>query len=220
MSPESLYTRFANSEYGQLLESRTRFDDFKPDWVGTELWCGLLGDDVNNLRHMSFTHDLAKRFTDLSEMDGPPRERLLNTAITHDWGEAIIGDIALPSKTSADDVREEFAYRRIGKELLGNNAGRLAMQVIPVLFKKNVPEADMFRSIEYVGYMSTAFKAGRMALGLAHDIVDVELPRVERQELSGALHSLHRAVEIYNLPIAKDYRKKYPAIRTMLDEVL
>lgn len=220
MSPESLYTRFANSEYGQTLEARTRFDDFRPDWVDTNLWCGLLGDDVNNLRHMSFTHDLAKKFVDYQEIDGVSRDRLLTTAITHDWGEAIIGDIALPDKTDEDEGREEAAYRHIAERVVAGVAGELVMKVVPVLFRKDVPEADMFRSVEYVGYMSTAFKAGRVALGLYHDLYDVELPRARRQELAGRLHSLHKAVEVVNLPVAKSYIKHYPAIKTMLGEVL
>lgn len=217
MNPEQLHETFAESHYGQLLESRVRFDEFKPEWVHTETWCDLLGDDVNNLRHMTYTHDLAKRFTELQEMDG---EALHVTAITHDWGEAIIGDIPLPAKTSADDAAERFAYRRIAKELLGDKAKELAKVVMPVLFYHSVPEADMFRSIEYVGYCATGLKAGRVALGLAHDLIDVEIPRRQRNELTGDLYALHRAIEIYNFPTMKDYRKKYPAIKTMIDEVL
>lgn len=220
MNPEALHTRFANSEYGQLLESRTRFNDFKPDWVSTGMWCGLLGDDVNNLRHMPYTFNLTERFVDEQGLEGRSKERLLNTAITHDWGEAIIGDIPLPAKTEADETREEFAYRRIAKEVLGKAAGHLALQTIPVIFRKELVEADMFRGVEYVGYVATGLKAGRMAFGLAHDIIDTELTRKERQELSGSLYGLHKAIEVFNLPTLKDYRTKYLGIRVLTEEIL
>lgn len=217
METNNLHETFAQSEYGQLLQTRTRFNDFKPDFVGTELWGRLLGDDVNNLGHMPYTLNLAKRFTELSDIESTD---LHVTAITHDWGEAIIGDIALPAKTEADETAEQFAYRRIAKELLGDQAKSLSRVVVPILFEKSVPEADMFRSIEYVGYSSTAIKAGRVALGLMHNLIDVELSRTEREQLAGGLLSLHHAVTINNFPTVKEYAKKYPAIRTMMEEVL
>lgn len=217
MNPEQLYDSFAVSGYGQLLETRTRFNDFKPDWVGTDTWCNLLGDDVNNLRHMDYTLGLAKRFVELQEIES---NDLLVTAATHDWGEAIIGDIALPSKTEADETREKFAYRRIAKEILRDEARDLSRIVMPILFDKSVPEADMFRSIEYVGYTSTALKAGRVAIGLLHDFVDLDIPRHQREELMGGLMALNRAVEAHNLPTVRDYAKKYPAVRTMVSELL
>ena len=217
METTELHEVFANSGYGRHLENQTRFNEFKPGWVTTELWCDLLGDDVNNLRHMPYTLNLAEQFTDLQEMDGTA---LQVTAITHDWGEAITGDIALPNKTKADEQTELFAYRQIAGELLGERAKKLTNLVLPILFDKSSPEADMFRSIEYVGYCATALKAGRVALGLAHDLIDLEVPRQQRNELTGDLYALHRAVEIYNFPTMKDYRKKYPAIKTMMERVL
>jgi hypothetical protein len=91
---------------------------------------------------------------------------------------------------------------------------------MPILFKKSVPEADMFRSIEYVGYASTALTAGRMALRLTHDLLDVELPRAQREQLAGGLYSLHHAVTVNNFPTVKSYAKKYPAVKTMMQEVM
>lgn len=217
METNNLHQTFAQSDYGQLLQTRTRFNDFKPDWTTTEQWCGLLGDDVNNLGHMPYTLGLAQRFTELSDIESTD---LHITAITHDWGEAIIGDIPLPSKTDADETAEMFAYKRIARELLGEDYKALSKIVMPILFDKSVPEADMFRSIEYVGYCSTALKAGRVALGLSHDLVDIELPRAKREQLAGGLYSLHHAVVIGSFPVVKDYARKYAATRTLMQEVM
>src|SRR5690348_9689172 len=107
MNHEELYSTFAESHYGETLEAKTRFDVFKPDWATTELWCDVLGDDVNNLRHMAHTARIAEAFAQGEDLSTDTTDLLLKTAATHDWGEAIIGDIPLPDKTDDDEAKEE-----------------------------------------------------------------------------------------------------------------
>jgi len=142
---DQIFNTLEASTYGQELAQRTRFNDFKPEFVTTDQWCALLGDDVNNLYHMSHTKGLAKRFSELSGLSDESTDLLLTTAITHDIGEAIIGDIPLPSKTAEDETKERIAYRQIATELWGDNG--LTERVWSVLGHEDEEHADMFRAV-------------------------------------------------------------------------
>lgn len=216
--PNNLYEIFANSEYGKTLESNTRFSDFKPEWVTTELWCKLLGDDVNNLRHMSHTTKIAEMFCDVEGISGDTRDILLITATTHDWGEAIIGDISLVRKTEDDESREEVAYRTIANELLGDDVGQaLADKVWPVL-KKVDEVGDMFRAIEYVGYCTTGLRAGYAASTLVNRFTPVDIPRKQEIELVGGLMAMEKYLQVYSYRILQDYVQKYAGIQEIVLE--
>ena len=209
---ERLFQDIDNSEYGQLLVQRTRFGNFKPDFVDTEMWCNLLGPDVNNLYHMDYTKHLAEDFCDLGNVDPDTKDLLLTVAITHDIGEAIIGDIALPDKTEADEQQEKLAYRKIATELWGEAGNELTDRVWRVLNKEDAETGDMFRAIEYVGYCSTAKRALLAAESLAHGFIDIGLPRDQKETVMGGLLALHKAVEVNNYPVLKGYIQKYPQI--------
>jgi len=215
-NPVELYEVFAQSEYGQTLESRSRFNDFKPEWVTSDQWSDLLGDDINNLRHMTHTHNLAKQFCSMNSIDDETTKLLLTTAATHDFGEAIIGDIALPSKTADDETNEEVAYRFIAGEIYGDKGDALSDEVWSVLSHK-VEAGDMFRAIEYVGYCTSGMRAGHVANLLSHDLIMSEFPRVQKQQLIGGLMAMNKALEVQSYPILKEYVKKYPGIEYMLE---
>jgi 5'-deoxynucleotidase YfbR-like HD superfamily hydrolase len=214
-----LFCAFDDSEYGKLLVQRTRFNDFKPDFVDTEMWTNLLGPDVNNLYHMSHTKYLAEQFCELGGVDAETTDLLLTTAITHDIGEAIIGDIALPSKTAEDESREQVAYRKIATELFGDEYGNeLSNKVLAVLSHENKEVGDMFRAIEYIGYCSTARRAFLAGESLAHGFIDLGIPRAQKEQLMGGLMALHKAVAVRNFPVLEGYIKKYPQIAPLFWE--
>ena len=219
-TPEQLYRTFEQSSYGQDLANRTRFNDFKPDWVTTGLWTDLLGDDVNNLYHMPHTHELAERFALYENIGEVATKTLLTTAITHDWGEAKIGDIPLPDKTSADESREELAYREIANELLGGKQGEeLSKTVWSVLKHDNERLGDMFRAVEYIGYCTTAIRAGQVATRIVHGFQNPPVSRSEKDQLVSGLLGLERAVTVHNFPTLKAYVQKYPSIEDQLKEI-
>lgn len=213
---DRLFSDIDNSEYGEYLVQRTRFNDFKPDFVNTEQWGSLLGEDVNNLYHMAHTKRLAEKFCELSGLNEESTDLLLTTAITHDIGEAIIGDIPLPSKTAEDESKERIAYRKIATELWGDNG--LTERVWSVLGHEDEYHADMFRAIEYIGYCTTAMRAQYAANSLAHGFIELNIPRAHKEQLMGGLYALNKAVEVHNYPILKDYIKKYPAISQVVWE--
>lgn len=215
-----LYRTFASSEYGQDLETKSRFGVFKPDWTSTEQWTGLLGDDVNNLYHMSHTYELAHRFAMYEGLGQVATEHLLVTAATHDWGEAIIGDIPLPDKTDNDEVNEKVAYSQIAYELLGGvDGGRLVNTVWPVLSHGDKKLGDMFRAVEYIGYCTTAMRAGQVATRLVHGLQQVDSTRSQKDQLVSGLMGLNKAVEVNNYPVLKSYIEKYPSIEDQLKEI-
>ena len=210
-----LHERFRKSDYGRHLEEQTRFNDFKPEWVGAELWCDTLGDDVNNLRHMPYTKGLAWEFC-AQNRETKDTTRLLGlAAITHDWGEAVVGDIAMPSKTASDEDKEMVAWLDIAEDLLGIRGRELGAAVMPIIFGKGTELADRFRAIEYIGYTKTALKARHQADMLSFGVKTIESTRTEKEQLIGGLLSLHRAVELHTIPTVAEYSKKYEGVRYM-----
>lgn len=213
-----LHQTFSNSEYGQELVQRTRFNDFKPDFVGTEMWGRLLGQDVNNLGHMPHTTELAGAFAGHNDLDPLTTRLLKTTAITHDWGEAIIGDIALPAKTAEDETREQIAWRHIANDLLGSVGDELGDDVWSILNHRDAERGDMFRAVEYVGYCTTAMRAGKVATGLAHGFVKLDISRAQKEQLMGGLLGMEKAVSVHNFPTLAKYVDKYPGVEQMLWE--
>lgn len=219
---EQLYTTFENSRYGEELASKTRFDVFKPDFVTTEQWGELLGDDVNNLRHMAHTAFIAEMFCAEEDVSTDETNRLLTVASTHDWGEALIGDIPLPDKTDADEKQEKLAYAQIARDLIGlpESAG-LTYDVWQVLGHEDEEAGDKFRAIEYLGYSTTALRAGRMATLMANGLYVVEgLTRAQGDQVVSGLAGLEKMVVTNNFPVVKQYAKKYPkAVPTVMKEL-
>lgn len=216
-NPVELYRTFADSEFGQQLEQNSRFGVFKPEWTPTAMWTDLLGDDVNNLYHMSHTYELAKTYTMYEGLGQLATNYLLTTAATHDWGEAKIGDIPLPDKTNDDEKLEKLAYKEIACELLGGTLGeKLTNTVWPILEHHEKNLGDRFRSIEYIGYCTTAMRAGRVATRLVHGLQHVKAERSQKDQLVSGLLGLERAVEVGNYKTLAEYVAKYPSIEDQL----
>lgn len=213
MKPNELNEVFANSDYGRILENNIRFGDFKPEYISNQIWEQLLGDDVNNLRHMQDTYKLTRRFMRAGDIGS---ELLKLTAITHDWGEAIVGDIALPDKEANPDlsITEAEAFRAIAKELLGHDS--YILDEVPDVLWGEHELSEPFRVIEFIGYCRTGIRAGLAADAIAHGWLSLPLSRAHREGVMGGLYALNKAVELHNFKILTGYMDKYPYITKVL----
>lgn len=177
-SPESLnlyaiHEAFAQTPYGAQLAGQVRYERYKPLTVTNEEWVTLLGADVNNLTHMPLTYGLAKDFVRVMDAEDPgalsehDKVLLCVAALTHDWGEAVIGDITYSNKTEQDEVEEQSAF---SEHLAGFCVGQSGVLIElveqaadEVVFNKETRLAGMFNAIERVGYMRTALRAAGKA---------------------------------------------------------
>lgn len=209
---KEIHQTFAESEYGKKLSGEIRFGDFKPEVIDNELWINLLGPDVDNLEHMRDTYNITRRFMRLGKMDS---DLLKLTAITHDWGEAIVGDMALPDKEANPEhwYDEASAYRMIAENL---GYSEVVKEVPEVLYDKQHPLHEPFRVIEFIGYCRTGIRAGLCADGLSHGFIKLDIPRAHKDKLIGGLMSLNRAVELHNYKILTSYMDSYPQIPAVL----
>lgn len=221
MKHNELYQTFADSEHGKNLAEKTRFGVFQPEFASTDLWCEVLGNDVNNLRHMAHTAFLAEKFAAYQDLSTDTTNLLLTTAATHDWGEAIIGDIPLPDKTADHETEERVAYALIAQDLLNESQGAdLTNKVWSVLSHEDEEAGEMFKTIEYVGYCTTAVRAGRMALMLANNLTTLPISRVEKDYMVSGLSGLNLAVQSHNYATLAGLGKKYPAVSDMMKEAV
>jgi len=217
-SPQELHEIFSASEYGKKLESQTRFSDFQPATISNDTWVGILGDDVNKLHHMPHTFRIAARFAIAQEMNPADMNTLLVTAMTHDWGKAIIGDIALPQKTKADEHLEEIAFRKIADTLLGAQGEQLSDTVWSVLNYENEQLGDAFSAIENIGYSTTALRAGYMGSLIVNGLVKVDLAQKDEVQLVSSLVGFERVLQAKSFPVLKGYVEKFPIIETLLSQ--
>lgn len=218
-SPEQLHQTFAASEYGKTLNNAVRFADFKPVDISNQTWVDVIGDDVNNLRHMPHTHRLAARFALKQTLSEDDTNILRVTAMTHDWGEAIDGDIPLPLKTKQDEVSEQKSYRLIAEDLLGKYEGEeLSDTVWRVLDKEDKELGNAFCAIEYIGYNTTAMRAGYMGKLIAARLINLPFDRPTTEHLAGGLIGFESSMQSQSFATLADYVKKYPGISEILHE--
>ena len=155
--------------YSTLLNAPPRFKDFQ-DGMTKEEYIGYLGDDVDQSQHMNHTRALTKLFMDHHNRQAPtfsPRDLgiMQLAAQTHDWAEAVVGDIPAPKKTAADGKRESEVYGYIFDELL---------PIFPefkepckdVIFDKTSRLGRAFNTVEHLGYLMTGLRAGAVSSAL------------------------------------------------------
>jgi hypothetical protein len=218
-SPEELHSLFSASEYGRTLNEEIRFGDFKPVDVENAIWTDMLGDDVNNLLHMPHTQKIAARFCLREAMGDDDTRKIILTAATHDWGEAIESDIALPSKTKADELREEQAFRMIAEDLLGKYEGEELSDIVwAILSKNDAVLGDRFRAIEYIGYVTTAMRAGYMGRAVAGRLVKLPFDRPKTEHIAGSLLGLESSLQMQSYATLATYANTYPGIQTIIKE--
>ena len=71
-----IHCAFAKTPMGQELASKARYDRYRPDFIPPAEWERLLGRDVNNLKHMPLTYELAQVFLrGMMATDPPTDER-------------------------------------------------------------------------------------------------------------------------------------------------
>jgi hypothetical protein len=136
---------------------------------------------------------------------------LLLTAVTHDWGEVVVGDVALPDKTEVDE-KEVRAHRMITSELIPEYDTEKTREIIWGEHEQSEP----FNAIEYTGYCKTGLRAGKMACLIAQNVVKLELLRKDKDALVGGLLALNKMVELKNYPTLAKYVDKYPSIPRLL----
>lgn len=124
LSPEileliALHNFFAETKYGQTLAGNIRYGRYKPAHWSNEKWEQVLGPDVNNLKHLLHVLLSTKKFLETEKKFSTKDRFLLSlAAITHDWGEGIVGDIISDLKTDEQEKREIIAFREVASGVL------------------------------------------------------------------------------------------------------
>lgn len=211
-----LHRLFANTVYGQALAPRVRFGRYRPEGVSEEEWQTALGADVNNLEHMRLTYGLTRQFIKYQNMYGEDvlnredQEDLLLAAISHDWGEAVVGDVMFDLKTQKIETDESSAIRNIIHEMFGNGGDELPARVEQVICEvvenRDTRLGQMFRVIERLGYLRTGLNA-------------FELSReVEDPEFKTGLEWASSNVLLNQIPSLVKVADQYPAVYLFLSE--
>lgn len=217
MNPYELHQTFSASEYGLLLEGNVRAGRFKPGWLSNAGWVELMGDNANNLHHMPYMHDVTLEFCHLTDADRFSKRILTVTAMTHDWGEAIVGDIPAPFKTNDDTQIEHEAFKLIANKLLGEEEGdHITTTVWTVLLHQNPRLGDVFRAIEHFGYTMEGIRAHRLAHYITHDLIELPYSEPRRADLSRCLAEMAIDFQSNSMPVFAAYSKRYPELQTML----
>lgn len=204
----SLHEQFSQSEYGQTLAAQVRYERFKPGPVTNEQWEELLGPDVNNLRHLVFTHELTVDFIETQAAGPAPftqleSEQLELAAMTHDWGESIVGDITFEAKTEEDEADEVIAMTQIARQLTLPHQSPTIEQIIEtfstVVLGGDTSLSRAFNGIERLGYLTTGLRAWQKS------------KEAEADTRSG-LQWLANNVMLNQIPTLLEYAGSYPAI--------
>lgn len=216
---EQYYKALADTEYGEVLQNNVRFGRFKPSWLANELWVDMLGADVNNYEHMEYTAGITAWYIYEAERLGEPFSRenqstLMMTAWTHDFAEAIDGDVPDPHKVHTEEQyeKERQSFLRVARSVC-STPELMGVVVFPVLYG-DIDLARHFRAIEIIGYAETAMKAGTYADRVRmfkklydftpNEIKDVHiaLGGLYREVLPSAIRQLQ---EFKDLPVVRAY---------------
>ena len=160
-----IHQRFADSKHGQHLATQIRYKRYKPDCISNTEWCQApLGADVNNLQHMPLTKALTREFLkhQLPEqaLSNSDSQVLLLASITHDWAEAITGDIMFDKKSALEDSDEASIMLFMLKKAFGTKlSAETLMQVHQTIKDRNSKLGEIFNAIERVGYMRSGLNA-------------------------------------------------------------
>lgn len=164
-----IYRDLGETYFGQELEANVRFARFKPDFVTNEQWCTMLGDDVNNYRHMEFTAGITAWYIYTAEELGHPfteeeKDTLMLTAWTHDFAEAIDGDIPDPNKDHSEVAQ---SLERLSQFVVMQYVGAEdTVDVVMDVTQGKHPLSEHFRAIEHIGYGITGERAGAVMLDI------------------------------------------------------
>jgi hypothetical protein len=208
-----VHRAFAETPMGQALASNARYDRYRPDSIPPEEWERLLGRDVNNLRHMPLTYELAEAFlkgTPDARLSASEIQTLLLTAIVHDWAEADpdLGDITYDLKLDSDEKKESqilalMLRNRLGEILSPETLGSIHKTV----FDRTGKLGETFNAIERLGYLRTALNAWRSTDNPFHSA-----------ELTDSLEWLCSNVLGNQIEALLGYAMKYPPVAQFLSD--
>jgi hypothetical protein len=166
----TIHYAFAETEEGEKLASRIRYEKYKPAEVSNERWLELFGADVNNLDHMLLTRGLTRSIVRRLKQDRPgylaPREEdvLEVAALIHDRGEASTkkGDVSYSDKTDEDNAEEMIQLaalldRHHSEDL--SDVKTLITDALDVVRDTETKLGLVFNTVERIGYMRTALRA-------------------------------------------------------------
>lgn len=167
-----LHRAFSETSHGQKMGESIRFAKYNLSDMPNDEWEKLLGRDVNNLEHMSLTHGIAVAFIRYCETYQPElltdeeKKILLLTAITHDWGEAIRGDVSFGDKTKQEEAQEVEDFNLVIDSLsYGSFTYEEIKYAQEIAFDHHGSKLGrIFYAIERLGYMRTALKASEIVL--------------------------------------------------------
>lgn len=163
-SAKVLVDEFAATRHGDTLRNASRYDLYRnKNTMSHEAWARLLGRDVNNLLHMSYTLDLAAHLERKRSVSNSPlaRGRKLKAAGGHDNGEAITGDVLYIHKTDDHFEIEKQAFMEHLPEFYASPEDQVEMAEIAetIIFDDTSPEGREFNMVEQLGYLQTCLKA-------------------------------------------------------------
>jgi hypothetical protein len=220
----NIFLKLSKTKYGNTLKSNIRFSEFKPKNISNEKWIELLGKDVSNLYHLYVSLIITKEFitnckdpiengneTVLPEALFSDQEQkyLLFTSVTHDWAEAIIGDIPLTSKKESDEDKEmtilgELYHQILGKGEKSEELEHLAFEVKTILTDRSTKLGKAFNAIERIGYLKTAMRSWYVSKR-----IDDETAKKRTERLAVRVVTIHH-------PKLFEYATLYPAVLNYL----
>jgi hypothetical protein len=202
-----IYNDFADTPYGADLAGDIRYAKYNLTNMPPAQWAELLGPDVNNLAHMRVTYQLTQSFVRYSQAHQPgllaPGDpaQLLVAAISHDQGEALIGDISYGDKTVMDTAREQQQFAEHASEFTPTASGMLKSYLArardEIIFDHTSRLGRMFNAIERIGYLRTALKASEVVRGATSSEVAAGLRWLVADVLSNQVTSLLIYAEDY-----------------------
>jgi hypothetical protein len=227
LSYMKVYGMFAESTWGQKLAVSSRWGRFKPMHMPSGEWQGLLGVDVNNLKHMKLSYGHTRWFLNGCETPTPvwqgdvpeeakfslqEKQLLLLVPVFHDIAEAVNGDIPYPDKNTLDDELEVYYLHSIAKAVAVHNPDLLCVleKGIDTILRDTTSKlGEAFRTIEIFGYHCTAIHAWRRSIlsDMAH------APEVKR-----SLRGIALSVHTHNLNNLILRARIYPPILKHLTE--
>lgn len=216
LSFREIHERFSATSYGKTLAKNIRYRFFKPPEVTHAEWEELLGPDVNNLEHHWWSERVMRAFLRRNADFSPEEQKiLLLTAVTHDWAEAVIGDVPYGRKTTGEEDDELRLIPQIAEECFGEPLRQPIRQTIeeilqwkPVLRKtgEGPKLAHAFEVVEQLGFVGTGGRAWDVAEKGAY------LSPLLRDNLRWLGIEVHAG----HVPILMQYADTYPAVRRYL----
>lgn len=219
LSFAKVHALFQETDYGNSLEGRSRYHRYRPDYIPDLDWKRLLGNDVDQLRHMPLMYGLTRTFLAECRQNHDPTEEdaffteeeerlLLLTSITHDWGASTSGDITFDHKSATQETKKQKVLESVFIDLFGDNYAGTAYNVMRVMKGEQDKLSPAFDAIERVTRVRTALAAYNQSRNT--DITD---PGLEQN-----LHWLAANVFSNNITQLVEYADTYAPIQTFINQ--